>query len=68
VVGTGGGNVGVPLDDFGPAVEGSVFRASQYGYCRATGTTESLLVEFVGLDGSVVDSVEITGDPPVSST
>lgn len=65
VVGTGGGMTGVELDGFGEPLDGSETRLSSYGYLRLTATSDSCLIEFVEVDGTVADSIELTGDPPL---
>ena len=65
IVGTGGGNADTALESFGEAIDGSIERISQTGFLRVTATPDSCRFEFVSA-GEVLDSLEVTGDPPVS--
>jgi hypothetical protein len=64
VVGTGGR----ALDGFVSPLTGSEERLEEFGYLRLTASTTTALLEFIGTNGTVLDTVTITGDAPVVST
>jgi len=64
VAGTGG----LPLEGFASPVAGSELRLSEFGYLRLTASCASARLDFVALDGTVGDAVDLVPDVEASPT